>query len=167
MGSGCEYRRSFVGSPAAHLLPCDLVPNRPQTGTSLWPRGVFSVVLSLWTWTASSSKWSDQELVPYPSLVTWFLSIWELVYNICGDSQVVLVVRNPPADAGEVRVAGSIPGLGRSPGGGHGNPLQYSCLENPMDRAPWRLWSAGLQSVRHAWSDVAQERASGSFGNWN
>ena len=40
------------------------------------------------------------------------------------------MVRNPPADAGEVRVAGSIPGLGRSPGGGHGNPLQYSCLEN-------------------------------------
>ena len=40
------------------------------------------------------------------------------------------MVRNPPADAGEVRVAGSVPGLGRSPGGGHGNPLQYSCLEN-------------------------------------
>ena len=40
-------------------------------------------------------------------------------------------VKNPPANAGDV---GSVPGLGRSPGGGHGNPLQYSCLENPMDR---------------------------------
>ena len=49
-------------------------------------------------------------------------------------SQVVLVVKNPPANAGDVKAAGSIPGLGRSPGGGHGNPLQYSCLENPMDR---------------------------------
>ena len=53
-------------------------------------------------------------------------------------SQVVLVVKNPPANGGDVREAGSIPGLGRSPGGGLGNPLQYSCLENPMDRgARW------------------------------
>ena len=44
------------------------------------------------------------------------------------------VVKNPPADAGDIRDAGSNPGLGRSPGGGNGNPLQYSCLENPMDR---------------------------------
>ena len=50
-----------------------------------------------------------------------------------GASQVVLVVKNPPASAGDVEV-GSIPGLGRSPGEGHGNPLQYSFLENPVDR---------------------------------
>ena len=49
-------------------------------------------------------------------------------------SQVALVVNDLPANAGDVRDAGSIPGLGGSPGGGHGNPLQYSCLENPMDR---------------------------------
>ena len=49
-------------------------------------------------------------------------------------SQVVPVVKNPPAKVGDVRDVGSIPGLGRSPGGGHGSPLQYSCLENPMDR---------------------------------
>ena len=54
-----------------------------------------------------------------------------------GASQVVLVVKNPCASAGEVRDMGSIPGLERSPGGGHGNPLQYSCLENPMDRGTW------------------------------
>ena len=46
----------------------------------------------------------------------------------------MLVVKNPPANVGDKRDSGSIPGLGRSPGGGHGNPLQYSCLENPMDR---------------------------------
>ena len=52
-------------------------------------------------------------------------------------SQVALVVKNPPANAGDTRDAGLIPGSGRSPGGGHGNPLQYSCLENPMDREAW------------------------------
>ena len=46
-------------------------------------------------------------------------------------------VKNPPANAGDVKDGGSIPGLGRFPGGGHGNPLQYSCLENPMDRGAW------------------------------
>ena len=49
------------------------------------------------------------------------------------DSQMSLVVKNLPANTGDVRDMGSIPGLGQSPGGGYGNPLQYSCLENPMD----------------------------------
>ena len=48
------------------------------------------------------------------------------------------VVKNQLAEAGDAGNAGSIPGLGRSPGGGNGNPLQYSCLENPMDRGAWR-----------------------------
>ena len=47
---------------------------------------------------------------------------------------MVLEVKKPPANAGDIRDLGSIPGLGRSSGGEHGNPLQYSCLENPMDR---------------------------------
>ena len=51
---------------------------------------------------------------------------------------VVLVVKNPSASAGDIRDTGSIPGLERSPGGGHGDPLQYSCLENPMDREAWQ-----------------------------
>ena len=50
---------------------------------------------------------------------------------------MALVVKNPPASAGDTRDAGSIPGLGRSPGEGHSNPLQYSFLENPMDRGAW------------------------------
>ena len=53
-----------------------------------------------------------------------------------GTSQVVLVVRNLPANAGGVRDVDLIPGSGRCPGGGQGNPLQNSCLENPMDRGP-------------------------------
>ena len=50
---------------------------------------------------------------------------------------MALVTKNPPANAGDVRDPGSIPGSGISPGEGNGNPLQYSCLENHMDRGAW------------------------------
>ena len=66
-----------------------------------------------------------------------YLYILYAINNIIWTSWVVLVVKNLPANAGDIRDAGSIPGLGRSPGGGHGNPLQYSCLKNPMDRGAW------------------------------
>ena len=52
---------------------------------------------------------------------------------------MVLLVKNFPANAGDIRDTGSIPALGRSPGGGHGNSLQYSFLENPMDRGAWQV----------------------------
>ena len=52
-------------------------------------------------------------------------------------SQVVPVVKNPAANAGDARDVGSIPGSGKSPGGANGNPLQYSCLGSPMDRGAW------------------------------
>ena len=61
-----------------------------------------------------------------------------------GTSQVAPVVKNPPADAGDIRDVSSVPGMGRSPGGGHGNPLQCSCLENPMDRGAWRATVQGV-----------------------
>ena len=63
-------------------------------------------------------------------------------------SQVLLVIKNPPANAGDVRDTGSIPGLGKFPGGGQGNPLQYSCLENPVDRGAWR---ARARRVTKSW----------------
>ena len=47
------------------------------------------------------------------------------------------MVKNPPANTGDIRDVSLIPGSGSSPGGGHGNPLQYSCLENPMERGAW------------------------------
>ena len=49
------------------------------------------------------------------------------------------MVKNPPANAGDARALGSIPGVGRSPGVGNGDPLQYSCLENSMDRGAWQF----------------------------
>ena len=63
-------------------------------------------------------------------------------------SQVVLVVKNPPANAGDVRDLGPIPGSGRPPGGRHGSALQHSRLESPMDRGAWRLQPIGSRSVR-------------------
>ena len=51
---------------------------------------------------------------------------------------MALVIKSPPATEGDVRDMGLIPGSGRFPGKGHGNPIQYSCLENPMDRGAWR-----------------------------
>ena len=62
---------------------------------------------------------------------------------------MVVVVKNMPASAGGVRDTGSILGVGRSPRGEHGNPLQYSCLENPVDRGAWWATVHGLQRVRH------------------
>ena len=64
-----------------------------------------------------------------------------ICWDLCrqnGAPQVALVIKNLPANALDVRDAGSIPRLGRSPRGGHGNPLQYSCLENPMDREAYK-----------------------------
>ena len=58
---------------------------------------------------------------------------------VCVCIYVALVVKNPPPKAGDSRDTGSIPGSGRSPGEGNGNPLQYSCLGNSMDRGAWRV----------------------------
>ena len=57
---------------------------------------------------------------------------------------MVPVVKNLPANAGEIRDLGLIPGPGRFPGEGHGNPLQYSCLENPIDRRSWQATVHGV-----------------------
>ena len=68
-------------------------------------------------------------------------------------SQVVLVVKNLPANAGDIRDVGLIPGSGRSPRGGHGSALQYPCLENPMDRGACR---ATVCRVSNSWTRLKQ-----------
>ena len=62
------------------------------------------------------------------------------------------MVKNPAADAGDIRDVSSIPGLGRSPGEGDGNPLQHSCLENPMDRG---AWGTTVQRVKESWTQLS------------
>ena len=64
-------------------------------------------------------------------------------------SKVMLVVKNPSASAGDIRDEGSILGPGRSPVGGHGNPSQYSCLGNSMDREAWQATVHRVTRVRH------------------
>ena len=81
-----------------------------------------------------------------------------------GASQVALVVKNPPDNPGDARDTDSIPGLGRSPGGGNGNPLQDSCLGNPMGRGAWwaivhrvaKSWTR-LSNLAHMHTDWASE----------
>ena len=75
--------------------------------------------------------------------------VFRTIDYICGASQVALVVKNPPASAGDIRDMGSSPRSGRSPGEGHGNPLQYSSLKNPLDRGTGRLQSIASQTVGH------------------
>ena len=65
------------------------------------------------------------------------------------------MVKKPPANAGDVRDANSIPGSGRSPGGGLGNPLQYSCLDNPTDGGPWQ---ATVHRVTENWTRLKRLR---------
>ena len=68
-------------------------------------------------------------------------------------SLMVLVVKNPSASAGDIRDVSSIPVSGRSPGGGRGKPLQYSCLRNPMDKGAWR---ATVHGVPKRWTQLKQ-----------
>ena len=81
--------------------------------------------------------------MPHTSSIFHFIS---LMYSLTGDSDG----KEFACNAGDL---GSIPGLGRSPGGGHGNPLQYSCLENPMDRGAWRATVCGVTECRTQLSD--------------
>ena len=70
---------------------------------------------------------------------------------------MALVVKNQPANAGNAKDVGSIPGSGRSPGGGNGNPLQYSCLENPTDiKAWWVTKSWTVHKVAKSWTGPKQ-----------
>ena len=85
-------------------------------------------------------------------------------------SQAVLVVKNLSASAADVRNEGSIPWLGRSPREGNGNPLQYSCLENPMDRGAWwatySLWGHNSQTQLKRLSTWGMQRDIGERKNW-
>ena len=81
-----------------------------------------------------------------------YIYIYLWVYMYTGASQVEIVVKNP-TNAEDTGDMGSIPGLGRSPGGGHGNPFQYSCLENSMDRGTWQTI---VHIITKSWTRLKQ-----------
>ena len=116
----CQERNDIIGQKAI----CN--PKRPISKT---------VLSAVARWTVKSQWLHTRELH------TW------LILNP-GASQVVLVVKNVPANA-------SNPWVKKIPWRGHGSPLQGSCLENPMDRGAWGLQPMGSQRVRHDWSDLA------------
>ena len=74
------------------------------------------------------------------------------MWSRIGASQVAPVIKHPPANSGDIREASSIPGSGRCPGKEKGNPLQYPCLENCMDRGAWQATDHGVTRVRHNWA---------------
>ena len=113
-----------------------------------WDGWMASPTWWTWVWVDSGSWWwrgrpgvlrfmgSQRVGHDWASELNWTRSNWA--------SQVALVVKNLPVNAGDKRDAGSIPGLGKSPGGGNGNPLQYSCPENSMDRGAWLVTVHGV-----------------------
>ena len=80
-------------------------------------------------------------------------------------SQVVLVVKNPPTNAVDISNTGSIPGSERSPGERNGNPIQYSCLENPMDRGAWWATVHGVTKSQTWLRNLASKPASKEWGH--
>ena len=113
----------------------------------LGDRGGRGASMSIRVMEVSGTVWGS--LIHPPLLISSFPVESQV---ICA-SQVPLVIKNPPANAEDIRDVGSIPGLGRSPGGGHGNPLQYSWLENPMDRGAWQ---ATVHSIGKSWIQLKQ-----------
>ena len=89
--------------------------------------------------------------------LAWTLFKINFYWNIAvlRASQVAQLVKNPPANAGDPGDMGSIPGLGRSPGGGRGNPFQYSCLGNFMNRGAWRATVHGVTESQTQLRDLA------------
>ena len=150
---------SFVCCSASRLLPCPgcykqccdehwgahvsfrsgFLQHHCSKASILWCSAFFMVQLSYLYMTNGKTI----------ALAIWtFVSkVMSLVFNTL--SRFIIAIRN----------VGSISGSGRSPGGGHDNPLQYSCLENPMDRGDWQLQSIGSQRVEHHWSDLACSRS--------
>ena len=74
----------------------------------------------------------------------------------------VAVVNDLPASVGDVRHSGSIPGSGSFPGGGHGSPLQYSCLQNPMDRVAWRATVHGVAKSHTRLKQLSTQAGTGN-----
>ena len=126
------------------------------------------------------TKAGDTPRIEYLKFLSWniifhsfvhppiFISIWYLFGNylkwgLCKASQVVIVVRNSPASAGDIRDGSLIAGSGRSPGGRHGNLVQYSFLENHTDRGAWRVT---IHKITQNWTRLKRLSAQAQEAPW-
>ena len=150
--------------PSNHLVLCLPLLFLPSIFSSIrffpnelalhirWPK--------YWSFSFSISLSNEYSVVEHPSL---FWSLGTLLYSerqrmvntiiVWQVSQEGLVVKNPRAMQVDIRDLGLIPGLGRSPGEGKGNPFQYACLGNPMDRGAW--WTT-VHGVTQSWTQLKQ-----------
>ena len=128
-----------------HLFRISLIPRLCCKKCGLWTSSLSltsTLVRNVDSQVSPQTCWLRMYVDPW--VICLPINTWEALTQASRASQGALAVKNPPADAGDIRDVGLIPGSGRSPGGGHGNPLQYSCLENPMDRGAWRAAVHGI-----------------------
>ena len=143
-GNGSPLRYSCLGNPMGR-------------GTG----GLQSIGLQSRTWLSDWAYTCDGPTYPFLSFCDFQLAyIPRYFFWAC---QMALMVKNLPANAGDVRDMGLNPGSGRSPGGGHGNPLEYSCLENPLDRG---VWQAIVYSVTKSWTRLKRLSMHGEREKW-
>ena len=138
------------------ILKCTVLSERSQT-----PKSTYYMSLFMWHFRKDKTIATENRLViaevwregNWLQRGTGELCGWQkclyLYWGGSWASQVALVVKTLPANAGDKTEAGSILGLGRSPGGRHGNPLQYSCIEYPMSRGGWQ---ATVHGVTKSWT---------------
>ena len=123
-------------------LSCPPPGNLPNPGTETVSLSSLALVGEFFTtsttWEALGSRIGTENITSF-----------QRTRKECRTSQVVLEVKNPPANARDIRDKSSVPGWGRSSGGGHDNPLQYSHLENPLDRRAWQATVHRVQRVGH------------------
>ena len=153
MAEGGEGTQSFgsrlVIFPAAASLSCWNFLWQPL-GHSLLiagPGSLLTVNLHIVYLTAWGPWWVGKTALKKKNLLAVLYDIWDI--SSCGS-----VSKESACNAGDLS---SIPGLGRAPGGGHGNPLQYSCLENPRDRGAWRAAVCGVAKSQTRLSDQPQQ----------
>ena len=150
---------SDPGSLRSRLWPvrclvevCFQVRQQPASRCALTGGSEKRILWALFYWGANLPHGTPPQFLPPPKKPTaippqsgiYDFNLWiqrrgtDIQNKVIGLPRLAVVVKNPPARAGDLREAGSIPGLGRSPGGGNDSPLQYSYLENPTGRGAWQ-----------------------------
>ena len=155
--------------------PAELTTPKACTIFGIFHRWMNSFIYCLSFNIFSQFYWEMIAIHHYISLrhKAWWFNLHMLCWIVLLTTKYVLegfpdgvVVKNLPVNAGDTRDAGSIPGLGRSPGVGNGIPLQWhSCLKNSMDRRAWQATVYGVQRVGHNWAHVRTHTYTHKYSN--